>query len=845
MAKTEEHHNLPVGFERNVANLKREDMLDDYLDRSIKKDGALVATALRTRSTSMRDILVRGAVDVTSRSEELKSLVLSNQLCDHNVLDSFQLGELGRLVMLQNLLENDISYGEALLVKAHHLSGRRKMPRHLRTVLAQHYIVTGQANKARSFLDAWPDVAAENHGYLAAELDNPYVLGTVENFQAWLDAFNRPFTAKGLLPVEVDGSKSGHPFDRLRTNSKVDEVHNAATETDQAKELVSVVLTAFQPHPTHLETSVRSILEQTWPNLELIIVDDCSGPEYLELFERMEALDPRVRTIYLSENQGTYVARNIGYAASRGDFITGQDDDDWSHPQRVASQIEYMRENSEAIGCRVLGIRCNGNLQKVRVGYGPTTYNSSSLLIRREGYTATGGYLPARKAADTEFLHRVSKATGRPVGSIKQPLSLIRILDGSLSRKEFAPGWMHSARRSFRSAYVYWHENASSKELKLMDGTQPKVYIPHRLKSQTEPLNVEFDVVFAGDWEHYGGPQRSMLEEIFALKRAGLRVGIMNLEATRFMTSNIQKRLVPSIQKLINDGYVEQIHYDDQFKVDLLILRYPPILQFFTYETSGLEVQSLVILANQAPSELDGSDIRYLVEDCDRTAARSFNVKPLWVPQGPQVRDFLEHYVSNLHLAEFNIPGILDLDEWWQERLWFRSEVPVVGRHSRDNKMKWPSSREVMDSVYPVDGRFDVRVMGGASVPLGVLGKSKIPAGWTVYKTDEWPVKNFLWSLDYFVFYQHPNAVEAFGRAVLEALASGAVVILPPSFRRLFGEAAIYCEHVEVQGVIEQLHSDFELYQRQLQRAIEILNEDFSYSSYLKRVESLLADSRG
>lgn len=845
MAKKEEHHTLQVGFERNAANLKREDMLDDYVDRSNRRDGALVATALRTRSTTMRDILVRGAVNVTSRSEELKKIVLSDQLCDYDVLDSVQLGELGRLVMLQNLLENDISYGEALLEKAHQLSERRKMPRHLRTVLAQHYIVTGQADKARSSLDEWPDLGAENYGYLAAELDNPYGLGAVENYQAWLESFNRPFTAKGLFPVRVDDTKWGQPFDRLCIDPVADADHNAATEANEAKELVSVILTAFQPHPTHLETSVRSILEQTWRNLELIIVDDCSGPEFVELFERMDALDPRVRTIYLSENQGTYVARNIGYAASRGDFVTGQDDDDWSHPQRVASQIEYLRDNPEAIGCRVLGIRCNDNLQKVRVGYGPTTYNSSSLLIHREGYIATGGYLPARKAADTEFLHRVSKVTGRPVGSVKQPLSLIRILDGSLSRNEFAPGWMHSARRSFRSSYEYWHQNASTKELKISDETTPKVYIPHRFRTQTEPSTSGFDVVFAGDWEHFGGPQKSMLEEIFALKRAGFKVGVMNLEATRFMTQNIQKRLVPSIQKLINEGYVEQIHYDDQFKVDLLILRYPPILQFFTHETSGLEVQSLLILANQAPSELDGSDIRYLVEDCDRTAARSFHVKPLWVPQGPQVRDFLEHYLPSLDLAEFNIPGILDLDEWWQERLWFRSEVPVVGRHSRDNNMKWPSNREVMNFVYPTDGRFDVRVMGGANVPLGVLGRSQVPAGWTVYKTDEWSVKDFLWSLDYFVFYQHPNAVEAFGRAVLEALASGTVVILPPSFRRLFGEAAIYCEHAEVQGVIEQLHSDFGLYQRQLERAIEILNEDFSYFSYRRRIESLLTDSRG
>src|SRR5690606_29593155 len=113
-----------------------------------------------------------------------------------------------------------------------------------------------------------------------------------------------------------------------------------------------------------------------------------------------------------------------------------------------------------------------------------------------------------------------------------------------------------------------------------------------------------------------------------------------------------------------------------------------------------------------------------------------------------------------------------------------------------------------------------------AKTALAVLGKSETPAGWTVYKTDELPVKDFLWSLDYFVFYQHPAAVEAFGRAILEALASGTVVILPPKFERQFGGAAIYCEYGEIQSVIERLHSNFALYLRQQERAKEILNKN-------------------
>lgn len=830
--------------ERDYKDLSREAMLDDYLNRSKKRKGALVATALRTRSTSMRDILVHGSVDCTSQSEELKRYILSGQLADHNVTDSVMLGEFGRVVLLQNLLDDDLEYGEALLVKAHALTAPSRMPKYLRTVLVQHYIATGQIAKAQSYLEAWSDVAEEEHKYLVTELLNPFALGDAETYSKWLSGFNLVFTANGLLPVDLDGVSRRAPFDRLQVSTGIEAQSEEVGRSHETQALVSIVLTAFQPHHEHLETSVRSLLQQTWRNIEIIIVDDCSGSEFESVFERMEALDPRVQVIHAPENRGTYVARNIGYSAARGDFITGQDDDDWSHPQRIARQVEYMLANPDAIGCRVLGIRCNENLGKVRVGYRPTTENASSLLVRREGFDAVGGFLTARKAADTEFFYRVSRVTNQRIGLIKQPLSIIRILEGSLSRQEFAPGWKHTARRSFRSSYEYWHKNTPHEELKVSEGSSPKVYIPRRFEIESGTLDRQIDVVFAGDWQQFGGPQKSMLEEIYALKRAGYKVGVMNLEAARFMTRNNQKPLVPVIQKLINERFVEEVHYDESLDVRLLILRYPPILQFFTHDISKLRIGSLLILANQAPSELDGTDIRYLVPECDRNAERAFRTKPLWVPQGPQVRDFLEHYLSGDRLANFDMPGILNIEEWWHQRLWYRSEIPVIGRHSRDNHMKWPSSREVMESVYPGDGRFDVRIMGGAKSALKVLEQSVTPLGWTVYKTDELPVSYFLWSLDYFVFFQHPEAVEAFGRAVLEAIASGTVVILPPHFERVFHGAAVYCEPSEVPEVIDYLHSDFAAYERQLERAKNVIDKFHSYSSYQKRIESLITGTR-
>src|SRR5699024_6101618 len=112
----------------------------------------------------------------------------------------------------------------------------------------------------------------------------------------------------------------------------------------------SVVLTAFEPTRDEILTSVHSILNQTFTNFELIIVDDASGAKFNQIFEELATIDKRIRLVRLEKNGGTYAARNVGIREARGKYFTGQDDDDWSHPERLQTQIDFLEGNEESVG---------------------------------------------------------------------------------------------------------------------------------------------------------------------------------------------------------------------------------------------------------------------------------------------------------------------------------------------------------------------------------------------------------------------------------------------------------------------------------------------------------------
>jgi glycosyltransferase involved in cell wall biosynthesis len=108
--------------------------------------------------------------------------------------------------------------------------------------------------------------------------------------------------------------------------------------------LVSILIPAYNAGPWIAET-IRSALGQTWPNKEVIVVDDGSTDRTLRIAQQFEAKGVRVVT---QPNQGASAARNTAFSLSRGDYIQWLDADDLLSPHKIAHQMDQAARANDS-----------------------------------------------------------------------------------------------------------------------------------------------------------------------------------------------------------------------------------------------------------------------------------------------------------------------------------------------------------------------------------------------------------------------------------------------------------------------------------------------------------------
>ncbi len=114
--------------------------------------------------------------------------------------------------------------------------------------------------------------------------------------------------------------------------------------------LVSVIIPCYNAEKT-VEQAVRSMLRQTWAQLEILVTDDASSDRTGDILRRLQREDRRIRIFTHTENRGIAVSLNEMIAAARGQYICRMDADDISLPERVERQVRFLQAHPEITVC--------------------------------------------------------------------------------------------------------------------------------------------------------------------------------------------------------------------------------------------------------------------------------------------------------------------------------------------------------------------------------------------------------------------------------------------------------------------------------------------------------------
>jgi glycosyltransferase involved in cell wall biosynthesis len=223
-------------------------------------------------------------------------------------------------------------------------------------------------------------------------------------------------------------------------------------------ELISVVIPAYNRERT-VGRAISGVLAQSYPNLEVVVVDDASADGTAARVEALiESLGhPKVRLVRHERNRGAAAARNTGVREARGRYVAFQDsDDDWlveklarqaahlaglpePYVATFCTKIDYGCDQDRRYGPRLASVMpdpretiASGDLRR-RLMRG-NIIGPQTVLLAKAAFEAAGGFDERlRNNEDWDFFIRLAEEG--PIGFLDDPLVVVLISEDGISRK--------------------------------------------------------------------------------------------------------------------------------------------------------------------------------------------------------------------------------------------------------------------------------------------------------------------------------------------------------------------------------------------------------------------------
>ncbi|MEY4323205.1 MAG: hypothetical protein RL410_986 [Actinomycetota bacterium] len=201
-----------------------------------------------------------------------------------------------------------------------------------------------------------------------------------------------------------------------------------------------------------IEAALQSIYKQSHTNIEVIVVDDDSTDNTVEIAKKVSTRFPQISTVIIQNHcsAGPFVSRNRGIAVATGEYITFNDGDDISHPQRLEIHVRNLNSNPNLMFETSRSMRLQRDGIVAFQPWHPTVFlhlGGPTFIARREMFSKTGVFDSVRFDGDFEFSRRVDRLVGIHAGrQIPLPLYILDLADQNLTTH--GPGALDFYRRN-------------------------------------------------------------------------------------------------------------------------------------------------------------------------------------------------------------------------------------------------------------------------------------------------------------------------------------------------------------------------------------------------------------
>lgn len=152
-------------------------------------------------------------------------------------------------------------------------------------------------------------------------------------------------------------------------------------ENTKNNPLVSVIIPCYNAEK-YVESAIRSIMNQTYKNLEIIITDDCSTDDTLEILQKLAKEDSRIKLYKNETNLKIVKTLNNMISQANGKYIARMDADDISLPERIEKQVAFLEQNINFSFCGTNACHIDENGKIVDKSVLPETYEDNKFFLK-------------------------------------------------------------------------------------------------------------------------------------------------------------------------------------------------------------------------------------------------------------------------------------------------------------------------------------------------------------------------------------------------------------------------------------------------------------------------------